>query len=78
MVADWVCRICGGTADGHSAAGSACIWDPILRPVMDADVIVSSAMAIHVDTEGMDFETIQSIEDAIYWALDQAGVIPVG
>jgi hypothetical protein len=33
--------------------------------------IIEQAIAIHVDTEGMDSETVESIEDAIEWALAQ-------
>jgi hypothetical protein len=39
-----------------------------------ADQIVAEAMAIFVDTEGMDSAEAESIEQALYWALDQVGV----
>lgn len=40
-----------------------------------ADQIVAEAIAIYVDTEGMNPEDIEAIEDALYWALLQVGVI---
>lgn len=39
---------------------------------MNTDVLIDQAIAIHVDTEGMDPETIQSIEEAVLWAVSQA------
>lgn len=43
-------------------------------------VIIEQAIAIHIDTEGMDPETIESIENALEWALtgrDKAVTIEV-
>lgn len=38
---------------------------------MDRDELIASAIAIHVDTEGMDAETYDSIVAALTWALDK-------
>lgn len=32
-------------------------------------VLIEQAIAVHIDTEGMDSETIESIENALEWAL---------
>lgn len=41
----------------------------------NAAQVVNEAIAINVDTEGMSNADIEAIEDAIWWALDQAGVL---
>jgi len=38
-----------------------------------ADQIVFEAIAIHIDSEGMNSEMLESVESALYWALDQVG-----
>lgn len=45
----------------------------MVEHVKSADQIVAEAMAIFIDTEGMDTLEVEQIEEALYWALDQAG-----
>lgn len=47
----------------------------MVEHVKSADQIVAEAMAIFMDTEGIDQEDFLAIENALYWALDQAGRI---
>lgn len=35
------------------------------------DSLIEDAIAIHVDTEGMDEETVRSIEEAIEWVISR-------
>lgn len=45
----------------------------MVEHVKPAAQIVEEALAIFVDTEGMDPVDLEQIENALYWALDQAG-----
>ena len=45
----------------------------MVEHVKSADQIVFEALVIFVDTEGMDALDIENIEQALYWALEQAG-----
>lgn len=38
---------------------------------MSDDEIINNAIAIFVDTEGMDVEDVEAIENALVWAVDQ-------
>lgn len=47
----------------------------MVEHIKSADQIVAEAMTIFLDTEGMDPLEFEQIQEALYWALDQAGVI---
>jgi hypothetical protein len=47
----------------------------MVEHVKSADQIVAEAIAIHIDTEGLSEVEVAGLEDMLYWALDQVGVI---